>query len=139
VSPTYAREIQTPEYGAGMDGVLRDRAARITGILNGADYGEWSPEIDKFVPAHYSAADLAGKRTCKQALLEEMGLPVSAEALGRPLIGIVSRFAYQKGFDLVEEIAPWLAEQDVALAALGTGEDRYQEMFLTLAAEHPDT
>src|SRR5438874_761045 len=138
VSPTYAREIQTPEYGAGMDGVLRDRASRITGILNGADYGEWSPETDKFIPAHFSADDLAGKRRCKQFLMEEMGLPVSAAALERPLIGIVSRFAYQKGFDLVEEIAPWLAEQDVALVALGTGEDRYQDMFLTLAGENPE-
>jgi starch synthase len=137
VSPTYAREIQTPEYGCGMEGVLRDRAARITGILNGADYGDWNPETDKFLAAHYSAAALAGKRACKQALLEEMGLPADAEALERPLIGIVSRFAYQKGFDLVEEIAPWLAGEDVALAVLGSGEDRYEEMFVALAAEHP--
>jgi len=138
VSPTYAREIQTPEFGAGMEGVLRNRASRITGILNGADYREWSPETDAFIPAHYSAANLAGKRDCKQALLKEMGLPTSAESLERPLIGIVSRFAYQKGFDLVEAIAPWLAQQDVALAVLGSGEDRYEKMFPALAAEHPE-
>jgi starch synthase len=138
VSPTYAREIQTDEYGFGMEGVLRDRTDRITGILNGADYGEWSPDTDANLTTHYSAADLAGKRECKLALLQKMGLPAGAGDLDRPLIGIVSRFAYQKGFDLVEEIAPWLAEQDVALVALGTGEKRYQDMFRELAAAHPE-
>ena len=75
VSPTYAREIQTPEYGFGLDGALRARADVLSGILNGVDYGEWNPETDPLIPARYSAADLAGKRVCKQRLLEEFGLP----------------------------------------------------------------
>src|SRR4029077_7094865 len=117
VSPTYAREIQTPEYGAGLDGVLRDRAAKITGILNGVDYAEWSPDIDPYSNFPYSAQDLSGKRLAKRALMEEVGLPQSE---ARPLIGIVSRFAGQKGFDLLETIVPELAELDLAMVVLGS-------------------
>jgi starch synthase len=138
VSPTYAREIQTPEQGFGMDGILRTRSHRVHGILNGADYSEWNPETDRLIPANYSSADLSGKRTCKRKLLEELGLPSGEAAMRRPLLGIVSRLASQKGFDLVEEIAPWLGEQDVALAVLGSGEARYQKMFTALAALHPE-
>ena len=138
VSPTYAREIQTAEYGWGMDGVLRDRAARLSGILNGADYEEWSPERDALIPARFSSADLSGKRVCKEALLEAMGLPSSADALAKPLIGIVSRFAAQKGFDLIEELVPWLGTRNVALAVLGSGDKRYQDLFTALAIAHPD-
>lgn len=135
VSPTYAREIQTPEFGAGLDGVLRDRAAKITGILNGVDYAEWSPEIDPFLKFPYSSHDLSGKRLAKRALLEEVGLPVDET---RPLIGIVSRFAGQKGFDLLEEIVPELAEMDLAMVVLGSGEAPIEEMFRTLAEEYPE-
>ncbi len=126
VSPTYAREIQTPEYGFGFDGLLRARASKLVGILNGVDYTEWSPENDPYIPAHYSADDLSGKLECKRALLEQMGLPVD---LDRPLIGIVSRFAEQKGFDLLAAIAPRLAEENVALAVLGAGEARIEDAF----------
>ena len=97
VSPTYAREIQTAEFGFGMDGLLRARASTLSGILNGVDYQEWNPETDRHLAANYSARDLSGKRKCKLALLEEMGLPLDA---ARPLMGIVSRFAHQKGMDL---------------------------------------
>jgi starch synthase len=135
VSPTYAREIQTPEYGAGLDGVLRDRAAKISGILNGVDYAEWSPDIDPYLNIPYSALDLAGKRLAKRALLEEVGLPVIET---RPLIGIVSRFAGQKGFDLLEEIAPELAEMDLAMVVLGSGEAPIEEMFRTMALDYPE-
>jgi len=135
VSPTYAREIQTPAYGFGLDGVLRTHAAKLTGILNGVDYSIWNPETDAFLPAHYSAADLSGKLASKRALLEEMYLPDRPE---RPLIGIISRFAEQKGFDLVAGIAPWLMTQDAALVVLGSGDGHTETMFRDLAATHPD-
>jgi len=135
VSPTYAREIQTPEYGHGLDGVLRERAVKISGILNGVDYAEWSPDADPYLNFPYAAQDLSGKRLAKRALLEEVGLPVIET---RPLIGIVSRFAGQKGFDLLEEIAPELAEMDLAMVVLGSGEAPIEEMFRSMAEAHPE-
>lgn len=135
VSPTYAREIQTPEYGFGLDGALRARAADLTGILNGVDYREWNPEIDPLLPANYSVDDLSGKAICKQELLVEFGLP--PEAMDRPLFGIVSRFTRQKGTDLIAQIAADLIAQDVYLVALGTGEREYEEFFLRMQQEHP--
>lgn len=135
VSPTYAREIQTPEYGFSFDGLLRSRSYKLRGILNGVDYSEWSPEVDDHIPYRYSANDLSGKIECKRELLKEMGLP---EHLDRPLIGIVSRFADQKGFDLVAELAGYLAEQDIALAVLGSGDRKFEDMFRHFAAERPD-
>lgn len=135
VSPTYAQEIQTPEYGFGLDGVLRARASKITGILNGVDYGEWDPKHDPHVRHHYSGANLSGKRFAKQALLKELGLPPS---LKRPLIGIVSRFADQKGFDLVAEVGDRLVAEDLAIVVLGSGEPRFENMFRALAHGHPD-
>ena len=135
VSPTYAREIQTPEYGAGLDGVLRDRAAKVTGILNGVDYAEWSPDIDPFSNFPYSARDLSGKRLAKRALMEEVGLPQNE---ARPLIGIVSRFAGQKGFDLLEDIVPELAKMDLAMVVLGSGEAPIEAMFRAMAKAHPE-
>jgi len=89
VSPTYAREIQTPEFGFGLDGVLRARSSVLTGILNGVDYEEWSPESDRHIAARYSAHDLSGKRACKQDLIREFGL--SPAMMERPLLGVVSR------------------------------------------------
>jgi len=135
VSPTYAREIQTPEYGFGFDGLLRSHAHKLSGILNGVDYHTWSPESDTHIAENYSVRDLSGKRACKQALLAEMDLPRN---LNRPLIGIVSRFAEQKGLDLVAEIAAQLAQGDVALAVLGSGEIRFEDMFRHFHAVVPD-
>ncbi len=135
VSPTYAREIQTPEYGFGFDGLLRSRFYKLRGILNGVDYVDWSPETDPYIPAHFSAADLSGKAECKRHVLAEMGLPSHPD---RPLIGIVSRFADQKGFDLLAQIAGPLAQQDVALAVLGSGDKRFEDMFRYLATARPD-
>jgi starch synthase len=135
VSPTYAREIQTPEYGFGMDGLLRIHSRKLSGILNGVDYEEWNPETGPHQVVHYSARDLSGKLASKKALLAEMGLPPDAE---RPLLAIVSRFADQKGFDLVEGIAAWLADQDVAMVALGSGQKKFEEMFQQLAVLRPD-
>lgn len=134
VSPTYAREIQTPEFGFGLDGLLRPRVAKISGILNGVDYGEWNPETDPHLPARYSAQNLAGKRISKLALLQELGLPLDRE---RPLIGVISRFAGQKGFDLLPTIVAELMELDFALVVLGNGEAPIEEMFLSLADQNP--
>jgi starch synthase len=135
VSPTYAREIQTPELGFGLDARLRERANVLTGILNGVDYTEWSPQMDPHIPAHYSIEDLGGKAICKRKLLEEFGLP--AEAMDRPLLGIVSRFTRQKGTDILAEIAAQIVAEDVYLVALGTGDPEYEEFFIRMQAEHP--
>jgi starch synthase len=135
VSPTYAREIQTPEYGFGMDGALRARAGALTGILNGVDYRVWNPETDPLIPARYSVDDLDGKRVCKERLIEEFGLPPAARE--RPLIGIVSRFTRQKGTDILAEVASQIAAQDTYLVALGSGDPEYETFFRTMEAEHP--
>jgi len=135
VSPTYAREIQTPEYGHGLDGLLRQRAARVTGILNGADYEEWNPETDPNIPAKYSAADLSGKWLAKKALLEEFNFPAEKS---KPVIGIVSRFVGQKGFDLLALIAAELAAEEVTLIAVGSGEEQVEETFRDLARSYPN-
>ncbi len=135
VSPTYAREIQTPEYGFGLDGALRARADVLSGILNGVDYRDWNPETDPHIPAHYGPQDLSGKRECKRRLLEELGLP--AAAIDRPLLGVVSRFTRQKGADLIAEAAADIFSQDVYLAALGTGEKEYEEFLGALPQRFP--
>jgi starch synthase len=135
VSPTYAREVQTPEFGFGFDGLLRSRAHKLTGILNGVDYDEWDPQHDPYLPAHYSSADLSGKLQCKLALLDELGLPHNPD---RPLIGIVSRFVHQKGFDLLGEIAAPLAEENVAFAVLGSGDGRIESMLRYFGYVRPD-
>jgi starch synthase len=136
VSPTYAQEIQTPEFGFGLDGLLRSRASVLSGILNGVEYAYWNPERDSYLPAHYDAASLEGKQACKRALLEEFGLP--PEGRERPLIGIVSRFAAQKGFDLIGEIAGAMLAEDISLVVLGAGDPGYEQMFRDLAAWKPD-
>jgi starch synthase len=135
VSPTYAKEIQTPEYGFGMDGALRARADVLTGILNGVDYREWSPDVDPLIPARYSIDDLSGKHVCKSQLLQEFGLP--PEAMDRPLIGIVSRFTRQKGTDILAEVAAQIVAEDIYLVALGTGDPEYEAFFRDMAAAHP--
>ena len=135
VSRRYAQEIQTPDYGHGLDGVIRSRAHTVVGVLNGVDYNEWNPETDRFLAAHYSAADLHGKQECKRDLLERFHLP--AAALRRPLIGIVSRFATQKGFDLIAEQAEALMAENLSVVALGTGEPAFEKLFRELARRFP--
>ena len=137
VSPRYAMEIQTPEGGFSLDGVLRDRGAAVTGILNGCDYAEWNPATDSLLPARYSAVDLGGKRECKAELLRTFGLPVEPN-MDRPLVGIVSRFADQKGFDLIAEVGWDLLLEDMSLVALGSGEPRYEALFRELTGRAPD-
>jgi len=136
VSSKYAEEIQTPEFGYGLEGVLKSRSDRLQGILNGVDYDQWNPSTDKLIPANFSPEDLKGKDACKKGLLEKMG---AAEAvLTRPVIGIVSRFAAQKGFDLIAGVAEELMAMDLYIVALGTGEPLYEELFRKLAAKYPD-
>ncbi len=136
VSQKYAEEIQTPEFGYGLDGVLRSRADRLQGIINGVDYDDWNPATDKLIPANFSPEDLKGKEACKKGLLEKMG--VNNPVLGRPVIGIVSRFAAQKGFDLIAGIVERLMAMDLYIVALGTGEPQYEELFRTMATRFPD-
>jgi starch synthase len=135
VSRKYAQEIQMAEYGHGLDGVVRSRADRLTGILNGADYTVWDPQHDKLIAAHYSAKNLSGKHKCKKELLQQFSLP--AANLERPLAGIVSRFADQKGFDLLEEIADELMEEEMVIVALGAGEPKHERKFRELAQRYP--
>src|SRR4029077_7923601 len=135
VSRKYSQEIQTTEYGFGLEGVLRDRAATVTGILNGVDYDEWSPQKDKFIAAKYSPQDLSGKAKCKQDLLEAFGVSGADPRL--PVIGIASRFAAQNGFDLISPITHRLAREEMIVVALGAGDKQYEEMFQRLHKQFP--
>jgi len=130
VSPTYAREIQTPEFGHGLDGVLVARRNALLGILNGVDYNDWSPERDTFIAQHYSADDLDGKAACKADLQATVGLPQDPQV---PVLGIVSRLVDQKGFDLIAEIARRLLRKRVQVVVLGSGDAKYQELMHELA------
>ena len=135
VSRKYAEEIQTPEFGEQLDGVLRVRAADLRGILNGVDYARWDPAADPNLAAHYTAEDLGGKRACRADLLHAFGLEVVPDAT--PVIGIVSRLATQKGIDLISRIAEDLVSRDVVIVALGSGEPIYENFFRGWAFRHP--
>ncbi len=136
VSRTYAREIQTAEYGMGLEALLRARADHLAGIVNGVDYADWNPETDALLPHHFSAGDLAGKLENKRHLLASLGLPFDAAA---PVFGIVSRLTYQKGLDLCFEPLPeMLAWRNVRLVVLGTGEAKYEGFFAQLQQAFPE-
>jgi starch synthase len=134
VSPNYAREILTPLGGAQLDGVLRDRAADLTGIVNGIDLDEWDPAHDRHLKAHFDAGDISGKATCKAELQRELKLPVRPEV---PLLGMVGRLVDQKGLDLVASILPRLMGLDVQLAVLGSGQRNLESLFVRASREHP--
>jgi len=135
VSPTYAREICTPEYGMGLQDALRARRAALSGILNGADYDEWDPRRDRFLPSHYDEKHLETKAALKQEFLARCKLAVGARA---PLVGFVSRMASQKGFDITfDELPRALGTHDFALVGLGSGEARYEEYFAGLQRRFP--
>ena len=138
VSEGYAQEILTPEFGYGFEGIVAARRARFRGILNGIDVEQWAPEDDAFLPEPFSADDLNGKRASKRALLEEFGLPVSEAALGRPVVGMISRLVYQKGFDLIAEVIDELPTLGATFVVLGTGEPKYEEMWQAAATRHPE-
>jgi len=135
VSPTYAKEIQTEEFGARLDSVLRRRSGDLRGILNGVDYAAWDPAHDGKLAAHYSAENLDGKAECRKDLLHAYGLGNVPETTA--VIGIVSRLATQKGFDFLMEIANQLDERDAVLVVLGTGEPYYEQFFRSWAARRP--
>ena len=135
VSPTYSREILTPEFGCGLEGVLAGRADELHGILNGADYDEWDPARDVHLCRRYDAQDLDGKRACKEDLIREMGL--RAEAAGGPLFGMISRMTFQKGMDLVVAAAAGIMELGVHCVILGDGEERYRADCESLARRFP--
>jgi starch synthase len=134
VSPSYAQEIQSAEQGMGLDGLLRARADRLTGILNGVDYHVWDPERDPHLAAPYSGGDLDGKRACKAALQRELGLPVRADV---PLCGSISRLTEQKGFDLITAALPQLLDSGLQYIVLGTGDAATERALTELAAQHP--
>jgi starch synthase len=138
VSPTYAEEIQRPEYGSGLDGVIRSRRDALVGILNGIDPDEWNPLADRFLPAPFDADSLDGKAAAKRALLEAFGFTITDELLARPVIGMVSRMVDQKGLDLIAAAAADLAALEATFVIVGTGEARYQDMWHSLSRERPD-
>jgi len=134
VSDTYAKELLTPEYSAGMDPYLWSRHTDLFGIINGVDYTVWDPESDKFIPHHYSINDMSGKLKNKKFLLEKLILPFNSEI---PLIGIVSRLAIQKGFDVIGNVLNELLNLDLQLIVLGSGEPEYETMFQEAANRNP--
>lgn len=135
VSPTYAREILGHEYGERLDGLLRRRQDRVTGILNGIDTVTFDPQTDRHLAASYDVGDMAGKAVCKAALQERLDLTVAAE---RPVLGIVSRLVEQKGLDLLHAVLPWLMrETDAQVVILGSGQPYLQEAFLRRAEQYP--
>jgi starch synthase len=137
VSPTYAKEIQTEEYGFGFDGLLATRSADLHGILNGVDVERWDPRRDPFLPEPYDEQTLDRKDAARRALLERLGPRITIDRLRRPLVGVISRLVDQKGFDLVAELTDTLPAYG-SFAVLGTGDPQYETMWRELADAYPD-
>ncbi|MBI2988658.1 MAG: glycogen synthase GlgA [Deltaproteobacteria bacterium] len=135
VSKKYASEIRTPEWGCGLDGVIRDREKDLYGILNGVDYQEWNPETDPDIKKKYQAKNLIGKKFCKKDLQEIYGLPDKASI---PLVGVVSRLVDQKGLDILNEAVEDLMHLDLQLVILGAGDQRYQALLDGLPGRYPE-
>lgn len=133
VSPTYSLEIQSSEYGCGLEGVITERKSVLSGIVNGIDTESWNPATDQYLVAPYHASDLAGKARCKKALQRELGL----RPLKCPLLGVIARLTSQKGIDLVIDVLPELMELDVQVVILGTGEPHYEQQVGELAQRYP--
>ncbi|RLF53204.1 MAG: hypothetical protein DRN37_11915 [Thermoplasmata archaeon] len=134
VSPTYAQQIQTPEYGMGMEGILKSRRDVLHGILNGVDYDIWDPSTDPQLAATYSPENISGKKKCKRSLILEAALDLSLQ--NRPLLGIIARMDSQKGFDLLMQILDSILDMDVGLVLLGSGEEQTQEALMKAAARY---
>ncbi len=135
VSPTYGKEIQTPEFGSGLDGVLRSRGGNVYGILNGIDVNDWNPVTDKLIHRNYSAATLTDKYENKKYLLKKSGLIYDENV---PLFGVVSRLAWQKGFELMMELMENKIDETFNLIVLGAGEEKYEKFFGNLMEKYPD-
>ena len=136
VSKKYSEEIQTPEFGAGLDGVLRSRASDLYGIVNGVDYDDWSPETDACIPAKFTAESVHLKVQDKAALQEAFGLPRRADTL---LLASISRLADQKGFDLIADALEEMMGLGIQYVLLGTGERKYHDLFTTLSEKYPES
>jgi starch synthase len=134
VSPRYAHEIQTPEFGEGLDGFLRRRRNDLSGILNGVDYSQWNPETDNRIAANYSLDDMSGKIKCKRALQESLGL----EQSDKPLIGMVTRIHWQKGMDLLVGALDRILDMGVQFVMLGSGDPYYEKQLWDIAQRRPD-
>jgi starch synthase len=134
VSPQYSHEIQTPEMGYGFDGILRSRAHDLVGILNGVDYEEWDPQHDPRLARTYSREDAKNKAACKQDLLRALGLPGRPDL---PLVGILSRLVWQKGFDLVAAARHEILTRPLRMIVVGTGDPDVQEGLASLARRDP--
>jgi len=135
VSPRYAKEIQTPEFGCGLEGVVQTRADDLFGLINGVDTAVWNPATDAMIPAHFNAGNLAGKRECRRALLTQCGMdPLSND----PIFGMVCRLTEQKGVDLVLASSKFFSGRECRLVVLGKGDKRMEVDFRALAAEFPE-
>ena len=137
VSPRYAKEIQTAEFGCGFEGLLQHRSRDLVGILNGIDYDQWDPARDPHLPQPFDSSRLEGKAAAKRALLERAGWLADKDALRQPLIGLISRMVDQKGFDLLAELGDTLLTLGARFVVLGTGERRYEDFWRGLAAKSP--
>jgi starch synthase len=135
VSKRYSEEIQSEEFGYGLEGILKKRKDSLYGILNGIDYQDWDPAHDRHLAQPYRPDDLSGKQACKRDLLREFNLPPSLE--GAPLLGMISRLADQKGFDLLADILKDLFTLDIGFVLLGTGDKKYHDLFSRVAREFP--
>jgi len=135
VSPTYSKEIQTPEYGFGMEGILRDRSERLTGIVNGIDYSVWNPSQDKEIPQNYDVKSLDKKVINKQHLQTEQGMGIGRDI---PVIGAIGRLTDQKGWDLIAEVVDDICNLNLQLIILGTGEKKYHEIMEEIAKKYPE-
>ena len=140
VSPTYAAEIRTPEFGNGLEGVLEERAQDLHGVVNGIDYEQWNPAKDPALPRSYSPAEPEGKLVCREALRRELGLTdVGLNGGPGPLVAMVTRLAGQKGLDLALESLPGMLDAGCRVALLGSGEASLEEAWIQAAARHPGT
>lgn len=135
VSKTYAEEIKTPQYGEGLEGLLRERGSVLSGIVNGIDYDEYNPETDEFIYENFNVKDIENKAVNKAKLQMELGLPVKADV---PVIGIVSRLTHQKGCDLIINSIDRLLQKDIQIVILGTGDYLYEQTFKRLQINYPD-
>ncbi|MGC9328553.1 MAG: glycogen synthase, partial [Candidatus Hinthialibacter sp.] len=137
VSPTYAQEIQTEEYGCGLEGLLQKNQKKLTGILNRVDYAQWSPERDVYIPMPYNASNVKeGKAKNKAAVLEKFGL--AAPAVRQPLFGVVSRITPQKGCDLIASIIPTLIRRGAQIVILGKGDPKIEDLLRSMERQYPD-
>ncbi len=135
VSERYAQEVQTPDFGEGLDGLLRSRAADLYGIINGIDYEQWNPATDPALPEHFAPGAMSGKQVCKAALQREMGLPVDPDV---PLVSAVTRLVWQKGLDVLAQVLPRAAKLPIQFVLLGTGEPAVEDSYRLLGRRHPE-